>query len=80
MDEYNSGMDPEMKKYFSKILNSFSAGLLWLIFNATAGLYFGLALIRDGVRWYNIDFYLVLAASLVMLVRYYYSAWGKKKN
>lgn len=75
MDEYNSGMDPEVKKYFRKILNSFSVGALWLISIATLGIFFQLAIVKETVRWYNVLFYLVSAASLIMLLRYYYKAW-----
>ena len=75
MDEYNSGMDPEVKRYFRKILSSFSWGLLWLLAAATAGLFFGLALIRDGFRWYNLIFYLLLVLSFLWLIRYYIRLW-----
>jgi hypothetical protein len=75
MDEYNSGMDPEIKKYFRKILNSFSWGALWLISIATLGIFFRLGIVSDGIQWYNILFYLVFALSLLILLRYYYKAW-----
>ena len=75
MDEYNSGMDPEVKKYFRKILNSFSIGAVWWLRVATLGIFFQLAIIKETVRWYNIVFYLVFVSSLFLLVRYYYRAW-----
>jgi hypothetical protein len=75
MDEYNSGMDPEIKRYFRKILNSFSWGALWLIGIATLGIFFRLGLVSNGVQWYNILFYLILIISLYTLLRYYYKAW-----
>jgi hypothetical protein len=75
MDEYNSGMDPEMKKYFRKIINSFSYALLWLLAMATAGLFFGLGIIQEGIQWYNVVFYLVFFGSLFALLRYFYKTW-----
>lgn len=75
MDEYNSGMDPEIKNLFRKILNSFSWGALWLVGIATLGIFFQLGFVTDGVRWYNILFYLVLISSLLILLRYYYKVW-----
>ena len=75
MDEYNSGMDPEIKRYFRKILNSFSWGALWLIGVATLGLFFQLGIFTAGIRWYNILFYFILAISLLLLIRYYYKVW-----
>ena len=77
MDEYNSGMDPEVRRYFKKILNSFSFGLLWLLTFATAGIFFKLGFIKDGFAWYNIFFYAVLLLSLVFLVRYFHKTWSK---
>jgi hypothetical protein len=42
MDEYNTGMDPEVKQYFRKIVKSFTAGLIWMIAVSTAGIFFRL--------------------------------------
>lgn len=68
-------MDPEIKKYFRKILNSFVAGLLWLLAISTLGIYFELGFVGDGVRWYNTGFYLFFLASLIFLIRFYYRTW-----
>lgn len=75
MDEYNSGMDPEVKKYFRKIIRSFSIGLLWLLVIATAGIYFKLGEVAYGFRWYNILFYFLSVVSFVFLLFYYYKLW-----
>lgn len=71
------GWDPEVKRYFRKIINSFSLGLLWLMSSATAGLYFRLAYRPDIPRVFNILFYAGLALSLGLLLRYYYHTWKK---
>lgn len=75
MDEYNSGMDPEVKRYFRKIVNSFSLGALWLITIATLGIFFRLGIVTSGIRWYNVLFYAGLLTSLGVMIRYYYKAW-----
>lgn len=75
MDEHNTGMDPEVKKYFRKILNSFSVGALWLIGIATLGIFFQLAVVKGTIKWYNVLFYFILLSSLLVLIRYYYKAW-----
>ena len=79
MDEYNRGMDPEVKRYFKKIINSFSFGALWLLVAATAGLFFGLGIPDGGVKWYNIVFYMVTGVSFASLMYYYYRLWSKNK-
>jgi len=75
MDEYNSGMDPEMKRYFRKIISSFSWGAIWMISISTLGIFFQLGFVAGGFRWYNALFYLVLITSLGFLLRYYYKMW-----
>jgi len=75
MDEYNSGMDPEMKQYFRKIISSFSWGAMWLITISTLGIFFQLGFVGGGFRWYNVVFYVIMIASLAFLLRYYYRIW-----
>jgi hypothetical protein len=75
MDEYNTGMDPEMKRLFRKIVKSFSFGALWLLSITTLGLFFKLGVVTDSIRWYNILFYFILIGTLFLLLRYYYKAW-----
>lgn len=68
-------MDPEVKKYFQKIMSSFGMGLLWMFSAVTAGLYFRLALLEQGFHWYNGLFYLIFAGSFLLLLRYFYRVW-----
>jgi len=70
-------MDPEVKKYFKKIINSLSVGLLWLLFNVTAGIYFKLGFIEKKVSAGNIMFYTFLPASLLLMLFYFYKLWKK---
>jgi membrane protein YdbS with pleckstrin-like domain len=67
------GWDPEVKRFFLKIINSIAIGLLWLMAALTAGLYFGLAYHSNTV--YIILFYVGLIVSLAFLLRYYYRTW-----
>ena len=78
MDEYDSGMDPEVKLYFRKIMKSFSAGLLWLMLSAVLGLFFKLGYLGNGLRWYNAVFYIFLLLTLFLLLRFYYNVWRKR--
>ncbi|HEX7903106.1 MAG TPA: hypothetical protein VF487_04435 [Chitinophagaceae bacterium] len=72
------GWDPDVKKYFIKVLNSISMGLLWLMAMVTAGLYFGLAYSAEGRPViYTIIFYIMLVATLLLLILYYYRTWKK---
>jgi len=78
MDEYNTGMDPEVKKYFRKIIKSFSVGLLWLVVIATAGIFFKLGEVGKGTQLQNIIFYFIFAVSFILLMWYYYKIWKDK--
>ena len=69
------GWDPEVKKYFRKILNTIGFGLLWLMAALTAGLYWGLA--HHSNKLYSVIFYTCFAISLFLLIRYYYRIWRK---
>lgn len=68
-------MDPEVKKYFKKIITSFSVGLLWLFASVTSGLYFQLGLIDRQLHWYNLFFYFLFLLSILLLLRFYYWLW-----
>ncbi|HEX2535955.1 MAG TPA: hypothetical protein VHK69_19575 [Chitinophagaceae bacterium] len=68
-------MDPEVKRYFRKIINSFSWGLIWLLAMAMIGLYYRLALFPDGFSWRNGLFYALFLGSFCLLLRYYYRTW-----
>ena len=80
MDEYNRGMDQEVRRYFRKIINSFSVGIMWLLSVATAGLFFDRGISRKGMKWYNIIFYAFVLVSFIGLVYYYYRTWSKKNS
>ncbi|OLY90885.1 hypothetical protein SAMN05444008_11760 [Cnuella takakiae] len=70
-------MDPEVKKYFVKILNSFGMGLMWMFFIVTAGFYFKLALFGKSFQWYNGVFYVLALLTFALLIRYYVRLWSK---
>lgn len=73
-----SGWDPEVKKYFRKILNSISLGLLWMMAMVTMGIYFQLAYTGDKPLIGTVIFYFILVVSLMLLLYYYYRTWKKR--
>lgn len=76
MDEFEQGgMDPQVKKYFRNIVSSFSFGMLWMLAMATMGIYYELGFVADGVRWYNVVFYLIFLVTLFLLLRFLYRTW-----
>jgi len=71
------GWDPDVKKYFIKILNTVSLGLLWMITCATAGIYYKLGYKNDKPMLYVFLFYIGMALSLALLIRWFYKIWKK---
>jgi len=71
------GWDPEVKKYFRKILNTISFGLIWIMTMSALGLYFGLAYLGNRPVIYTILFYCFMATTLLFLIRYFYNLWKK---
>lgn len=71
------GWDPEVRKFFHKIISSFSFGLLWMMSAVTAGLYYGLAYRKDVPVIAVILFYVFAVFTLLLLLRYYYRIWRK---
>lgn len=69
-------MDPEVAKYFRKIISSFGMGLLWMFSIITIGFYFKLAMVSKGFQWYNGLFYAFFGVSFLLLIRYYYRLWS----
>lgn len=75
---YGQGMEPEMKLFLKKILNSVSVGLIWLLINMTAGLFWGYAHINGKLSTKNIAFYSWMLISLALLIFYLVKVWRKK--
>jgi len=69
-------MDPEVTKYFRKILRSLFAFLMWLFINVTAGIYFELAYSKNFSSLVHILFFIWLTLSLFLLLWYLYKIWG----
>lgn len=79
MDEYNTGMDPEVKRFFRKIMATVGVGLLWIMLMAVAGLYLRLGYFVHGLDWYNGIFYTVLLVTLVFVLRFLFNVWRRKE-
>ena len=68
-------MEPEVKEFLIKIVQSISMVLLWMLVNMTLGIYYGLAFFEDGLKWQNLLYGLFLLASVILLIRYLRKKW-----
>ena len=67
--------DPEVKRFFIRILNSICLGLLWMMSAAAAGIYYRLGYDHGQPVLHIILFYAAALATLFLLIRYLYKIW-----
>ena len=68
-------MDPEMLRFFKKIMNSFFLGFMWIFGVAAFGLFYKWGYIESTATWQNILFYALSFISFLLLIWYYYKSW-----
>lgn len=70
-------MEPGVKRYLQRILNTISVWLVWMLVNSTLGIKYAFAYIDNGVTAGNIIFYSWLAISLVAFIWWVIRIWSK---
>ncbi|MFI5153786.1 MAG: hypothetical protein ACHQET_10665 [Chitinophagales bacterium] len=73
-----SSIEPEARSFLRKIAWSVFFGILWMMFNMTLGIYYGLLFAENGVGIWNILYYVLFLVSLFLLIRYYLRTWKQK--
>lgn len=67
--------DPAVRKFFIKILNSISLGLIWILTGAIAGIYYELGFTSGKPLLTTIVFYAFMLITLVLLIFYLIKLW-----
>jgi len=70
-------MEPGVKEYLIRILNTISISALCMILNITAGVKYELAFIEEKLQWKNVAFYLFFLISISSLILYIIKIWRK---
>lgn len=73
-------MEPGVKEYLVRILNTISIVGLCLILNITAGIKYELAFIEEKIQWKNVAFYVFLLISVTAMLWYIIKIWRKPLN
>ncbi|MDE3143180.1 MAG: hypothetical protein KGL19_03435 [Bacteroidota bacterium] len=73
-------MEPEVRAYLIRIVNSISIIVVWLISNTTAGIQFGYAFVEQKITAGNIIFYLWLLISTIIFIWLMIRLWKKPLN
>ena len=68
-------MEPDVRDFLVKIVQSISMGLVWLLINMSIGIYYGFAFFEDTPSWGNYVYYVACLTSLVMLIMYLRKKW-----
>ena len=68
-------MEPDIKAFLIKIVQSISMGLLWLLINMTFGIYYGFAFFEGSPTLGNYLFYTWFLTSMAALFVYLKRKW-----
>jgi ABC-type uncharacterized transport system permease subunit len=68
-------MEPDVKAFLLLIVQTISMGMLWLLINMTAGIYFNFAFFEGSASIWNILYYIFFLVSLVLLIKYLRKKW-----
>jgi len=68
-------MEPELKAMFIRIVKSISMTVLWMLTNVFLGIFMDFGFIHQNITIENILFYVFLAATLLLLIRYLLKLW-----
>ncbi len=68
-------MEPEVKEFLVRIMQSISMGLVWLLLNMSIGIYYGFAFFEGSPTLGNIIYYFGFLISLAMLIAYLRKKW-----
>jgi len=71
----SNGIEPEVKDFLKRILQTVSMGMLFLLVHMTFGLYLNWGFYEGEISVGNIVYYLFLIGSLIGLLYYYYQLW-----
>lgn len=68
-------MEPDVKAFLLLIVQTISMGMLWMLINMTAGIYFNLGFFEGSPSLWNILYYIFFLVSLALLILYLRKKW-----
>ena len=71
----SAGIEPEVKDFLKRVMQTVSTGMLFLLVHMTFGLYLNWGFYEDRISIGNIVYYIFLAGSFSGLIYYYYKLW-----
>jgi hypothetical protein len=74
----SAGIEPEVKDFLKRILQTVSMGMLFLIVHMTFGLYLNWGFYEEKISIGNVVYYIFLILSLIGLLLYYNKLWKSR--
>jgi hypothetical protein len=74
----SAGIEPEVKDFLKRILQTVSMGMLFLIVHMTFGLYLNWGFYEEKISVGNVIYYIFFVLSLVGLLLYYNKLWKSR--
>lgn len=68
-------MEEDASRLLQKVVKTLTAAIVWLLVNMIFGIYFGWMFFYDTPTIGNIIFYVFMAGTLVLMLRYFYRLW-----
>jgi hypothetical protein len=72
------GMEPDVREFLVRIMQTISMSIVWLVVNMTLGIYFDLAFFVGHPSIWNYLFYLWFLISFGLLLHYFHKKWKGK--
>jgi hypothetical protein len=73
-----SEMEPDVKEFLVRIMQTISMSVVWLLVNMTLGIYFNFAFFEHAPSIWNYLFYLWFLISFGLLLYYFHKKWKGK--
>ena len=74
----SAGIEPEVKDFLKRILQTVSMGMLFLIVHMTFGLYLNWGFYEEKITVGNVIYYIFFILSLFGLLLYYNKLWKSR--
>jgi hypothetical protein len=74
----SGGIEPEVKDFLKRVMQTVSMGMLFLLIHMTFGLYLNWGFYEDRIAVGNVIYYLFFLASFAALIYYYYHLWKER--
>ncbi|UEG50641.1 hypothetical protein LK994_04040 [Ferruginibacter lapsinanis] len=75
-----SEMEPDVRAFLLRIVQTISMAMLWLLVNMTIGIYFDLAFFEGSPTIWNYIFYVWFLVTFALLLMYFRNKWKQTLN